>query len=246
MTWFSSWFDTPYYHTLYKHRNDEEAELFMHNLMQYIQPAANSRLLDLACGKGRHSTFLAKNNPAIQVVGVDLSPNSITYAQAQNTLPNCQFAIQNMLEPIRESLGEFDYIANLFTSFGYFDNDDLHLQTLQHIYNALTTNGLFVLDFMNVRPVIQNLVLSEQKNIDGIQFDITRYVENHYIVKTITIRDKNTIQTHQERVRAFTLANFRQLFEQVGFELVTMFGNYELANFDEVASPRLIIVARKK
>ena len=88
MTWFSSWFDTPYYHTLYKHRNDEEAELFVHNLMQYIQPAANSRLLDLACGKGRHSTFLAKNNPAIQVVGVDLSPNSITYAQAQNTLPN--------------------------------------------------------------------------------------------------------------------------------------------------------------
>lgn len=53
--WFSSWFDTPYYHILYKDRNYREAQVFMDNLTHYLNLPEKAKVLDLACGKGRHS-----------------------------------------------------------------------------------------------------------------------------------------------------------------------------------------------
>ena len=73
--WFASWFDTEYYHILYKDRDYNEAQLFMDNLTQYLNLPEDAKILDLACGKGRHSVFL--NELGYQVSGVDLSENSI-------------------------------------------------------------------------------------------------------------------------------------------------------------------------
>ena len=77
--WFESWFDTSYYHTLYKHRDHKEAEVFMKNLVNYLNLSNNASLLDLACGKGRHAIYL--NSLGFQVTGVDLSKNSIEKAK---------------------------------------------------------------------------------------------------------------------------------------------------------------------
>ncbi|MFN5878833.1 MAG: SAM-dependent methyltransferase, partial [Flavobacteriales bacterium] len=66
--WFADWFDTPYYHILYKNRNDEEAAHFIENLIEFIQLDLGSRVLDLACGKGRHSVTL--NKLGYNVLGV--------------------------------------------------------------------------------------------------------------------------------------------------------------------------------
>ena len=49
--WFESWFNTPYYHILYKDRNDSEAQLFMDNLVHYLNLPEQGTILDLACGK---------------------------------------------------------------------------------------------------------------------------------------------------------------------------------------------------
>ena len=76
--WFTSWFDTPYYHTLYKDRNHSEAQVFMDNLTNYLNVPEHGEILDLACGKGRHSIYL--NSLGYNVTGVDLSENSIEYA----------------------------------------------------------------------------------------------------------------------------------------------------------------------
>jgi 2-polyprenyl-3-methyl-5-hydroxy-6-metoxy-1,4-benzoquinol methylase len=70
-TWFASWFDTPYYHILYKERNYREAQVFMDNLTQYLNLPEKAKVLDLACGKGRHSIYL--NQLGYEVVGADLS-----------------------------------------------------------------------------------------------------------------------------------------------------------------------------
>ena len=51
--WFQSWFDTSYYHILYKNRNDDEAQRFITNLVEYLNIAKDQKILDLACGKGR-------------------------------------------------------------------------------------------------------------------------------------------------------------------------------------------------
>ena len=57
-TWYSSWFDTPYYHILYKDRNYREAQIFMDNLTHYLNLPEKAKVLDLACGKGRHAIYL--------------------------------------------------------------------------------------------------------------------------------------------------------------------------------------------
>ena len=67
--WFASWFDTDYYHILYKDRDYDEAELFMNHLTNYLNIPEGGTILDLACGKGRHSVFL--NDLGFDVTGAD-------------------------------------------------------------------------------------------------------------------------------------------------------------------------------
>ena len=69
--WFKQWFDSQYYHSLYKNRNDQEAAGFVEALMDTLQPAVNSKMIDVGCGAGRHCSKLAsdKNN----MKGIDLS-----------------------------------------------------------------------------------------------------------------------------------------------------------------------------
>jgi len=122
--WFASWFDSPYYHKLYDHRDYSEAELFISNLITYLAPPKSSRALDLACGKGRHSAQLAKNG--LKVTGVDLSQESIDHAISLN-IDNTSFYTHDMRKPFR--INYYNYIFNLFTSFGYFDALDI----LMHI-----------------------------------------------------------------------------------------------------------------
>ena len=77
--WFHKWFNTPYYHLLYRDRDDSEAELFMMNLTQFLGLKKDDTILDLPCGKGRHAIFL--NSLGFDVTGADLSENSIEYAK---------------------------------------------------------------------------------------------------------------------------------------------------------------------
>ena len=144
-TWYASWFDTPYYHILYKDRDYAEAQLFIDNLNQYLNLADDAKVLDLACGRGRHSIYL--NKLGHHVIGADLSQNSINYAKKYEN-DTLEFVVHDMREPFNE---KFDAILNLFTSFGYFPDEKDNLTTLKAIQASLTDYGLAVLDFYECR-----------------------------------------------------------------------------------------------
>lgn len=238
-TWFATWFDSAYYHLLYQHRDDAEAQFFMDNLIQYLSLSTDSRILDLACGKGRHSIYLA--NKGYHVTGVDLSPESITQAQ-QYAHDRLQFEVHDMREPL--NFPAFDGIFNLFTSFGYFPNEEEHLQTLNAMRQGLKdANSRLVIDFFNAPQVITNLCLHEKKTVGGILFVLDRRVENGYIVKDIRFLDEGNAYFFQERVRAFHLADFERLLQAAELRLIETFGNYALQPYDAAASPRLILIA---
>ena len=151
-SWYASWFDTPYYHLLYKERNQTEAQMFMDNLTNYLNISEGSKILDLACGKGRHSKYL--NTIGYHVTGVDLSINSIAFAK-QFEKENLHFEVHNMCKPYNE---KFDAVFNLFTSFGYFNKDENNLNTIKAIKQDLNESGFAVIDFMNSQHVIDNLI----------------------------------------------------------------------------------------
>ncbi|MFV7234276.1 class I SAM-dependent methyltransferase [Flavobacterium sp. ZB4R12] len=234
--WYTSWFDTPYYHILYKERNYREAQIFMDNLTHYLNLPEKAKVLDLACGKGRHSIYL--NQLGFNVLGADLSENSIAEAN-KNSNETLHFKVHDMREPFEE---KFDAIFNLFTSFGYFENDEDNLTTLKAIKQSLSEYGFAVIDFMNVNQVLETLVPEETKTVEGIDFHIKRYLKDGHIFKEIDFEDKGQKFHFTEKVKALTLKDFEELMEEAGIFLLDIFGDYKLKKFHKTDSERLIMI----
>lgn len=236
IAWYASWFDTPYYHILYKDRDYAEAQMFMDNLTHYLNLPEHGKIMDLACGKGRHSIYL--NKLGYDVTGVDLSKNSIAYAK-QFENETLHFEVHDMSLPFHE---KFDAVFNLFTSFGYFDKSEDNLNTIKAIRDDLNDTGFGVIDFMNVDYVINNLVSEDTKTVSGIDFHQKRYVEEGHIVKDIYFTDHGEAHHFQERVKAKNLTDFEDLFEEAGVHLLDVFGDYKLRKFKKDSSERLIMI----
>ncbi|QOG90448.1 methyltransferase domain-containing protein [Flavobacterium columnare] len=234
--WFETWFNSPYYHILYKERNDQEAQLFMDNLTHYLNLPEEAKILDLACGKGRHSIYL--NQLGYDVTGVDLAENSIAEA-AQFSNEKLQFKVHDMRERTEE---KYDAVFNLFTSFGYFENESDNLKTLIAIKESLTEYGFAVIDFLNVNYVINNLVPEEIKTVDGIDFYIKRDLREGHIFKQINFEYKGKKYHFTEKVRALTLQDFETMMEEAGIYLLEIFGDYKLRKFYKNESERLIMI----
>ena len=200
MSWFAHWFDSSYYHTLYKNRDEKEAQIFIDNLIEELNLKKGSKLIDIACGKGRHATYF--NKKGMDVLGIDLSTKSIASAK-QNENATLHFAVHDMREVYQENC--FDVVTNLFTSFGYFEDDKDEQKAINAMASDLKSEGILIIDFMNVKKVISNLVLTEKKEIDGITFNIKRSVQNNHIIKDIEIIDKTEKQHFQEKEKAITL-----------------------------------------
>ena len=234
--WFASWFDSPYYHILYKDRNYREAQLFMDNLTHYLNLPEKAKVLDLACGKGRHSIYL--NQLGFNVLGADLSERSIAEA-SKNTNETLHFEVHDMRDTFEE---KFDAIFNLFTSFGYFENDDDNLTTLKAMKESLTNYGFAVIDFMNVNQVINTLVPEEVKTVDNIDFHLKRYVLDGHIFKEIDFEDQGKKYHFTEKVKALTLNDFQEMMEEAGIFLLDIFGDYKLKKYHKNDSERLIMI----
>lgn len=238
--WFVDWFDTSYYHILYQNRNDLEAKKFIIKLMNHLELTRESKVLDLACGKGRHSITL--NNLGYDVLGVDLSENSISQAH-KFTNDSLSFAVHDMREVIPNR--DFDAILNLFTSFGYFEDSKENERVCVALSQMLKPGGKLVIDFMNAYRIIDSLVEKEEKTLDGINFKISREYNGTHIFKYIKFQDKGQEFFFTERVQALHLEHFHKLLESC-FEIENVFGSLDLNPFVPEKSDRLIIIATRK
>jgi cyclopropane fatty-acyl-phospholipid synthase-like methyltransferase len=236
MEWFQHWFDTKYYHILYQDRNDEEAQFFMRNLTTFLNLKKGSKLLDLPCGKGRHSIYL--NSLGFNVTGADLSKNSIKHAKCFEN-DSLNFEVHDMREPFKT---KFDAILNLFTSFGYFDQDEMNIEVLKNLKNGLSKDGVLVIDFMNVNLVEKELVKEEIILKNKIEFHINRSIENGFIKKDIYFTADNIEHHHTEYVRFLSLETFKRYIKDANLKLKHTFGDYNLNSFDIEKSNRLILV----
>lgn len=180
--WFATWFDSDYYHDLYAHRDHSEAAQFIDRLTDRIRPAVGARTLDLGGGAGRHARQLACHG--LDVTGLDLSEASIRSANAFRH-GRLRFARHDMRVPF--GAGVFDYVFNLFTSFGYFDTADEHLAVIRNVASALTKGGRLVLDYLNVRYVEQLETPRDIVERAGTRYDISRWNDAAHFYKRIVV-----------------------------------------------------------
>jgi SAM-dependent methyltransferase len=238
--WFECWFDSPYYHILYKKRDDQEAGAFLDNLIRYLKPLPGARILDVACGKGRHALYL--NQKSFDVTGFDLSPENIEYdMQFENE--RLSFFLHDMREIFR--INYYDFVFNLFTSFGYFDKERDNVKTIYANAQSLKPGGVLVLDYMNSAKVKTDLISSETKDIDGVHFRIQKKVEDGNIIKKINFTDKGKDFEYYEHLSLLMKSDFEKYFAACNLSIIDIFGDYNLDSYDEKKSDRLILVAKK-
>ena len=232
-----NWFNSDYYHILYKNRDKKEAEFFINNLIKKLKIKKGSKILDLACGVGRHSFYL--NKKGMNVIGIDNSENNINKAKKiENTY--LKFKKKEMTEDYGQ---DFDFIFNLFTSFGYI-NEEHNFNTFKSINNSLVNQGILVIDYLNVFRIKEKLIEKETKKIRNIIFNIKRSFKRNFIVKKIKIKDNNKIFYFEERVMELTLNDFKKYLKKFNFKILDVYGNYNLDNYNK-NSERLIMIIKK-
>ncbi len=240
--WFKDWFNSPYYHLLYFKRDYNEAAKFIDELISYLKPYHGATMLDVACGKGRHSKRLADHG--FDVTGIDLSKDSIDEALKTET-ENLHFYRHDMRLPFR--INYFDYAFNFFTSFGYFKTQRENDNAIHTIASSLKMKGTFVMDYLNVHYAENNLQHKSEKEIDGIRFLITKWFDEDFFYKKIEIEDERCTEpiTYTEKVAKFSPGDFTDMFSYQGLQIKELFGDYQFGAYDINNSPRLIMIAEK-
>ena len=231
--WFESWFGEEYV-TLYPHRDAAEAEHVMELIERQVPGVSSYRVLDLACGGGRHARILSTR---WNTVGLDLSP--VLLRLARKEAPDAEFVRGDMrVLPFRRDA--FRLVVNLFTSFGYFDDDRSHLRVIQEVARVTSSGGTFVLDFLNTEHIRDTLVPYDERHIGGKVVEQRREIsdDGRYVIKRICIRDEN--REYTERVRLFEKQELSVMMERSGFHVSAVFGNYDGQPFTD-ESPRTIL-----
>lgn len=240
--WYKNWFNSPFYHKLYFERDENEAKNFIEQLVNYLQPPSGARMLDVACGKGRHSKTLAALG--FSVTGIDISPDSIAAAR-QFEKENLDFFVHDMRLPFYANY--FDYAFNFFTSFGYFNTRREHDDAIRTIARSLKKGGYFTIDYLNVHYAEDHLVHNEVKTIGETAYEIHRWDDDSHFFKKITVTDPSlkTPFIYTEKVAKFSPGDFTDMLSYQGLQVQELFGDYTFSKYDVRKTPRLIIVARK-
>jgi SAM-dependent methyltransferase len=240
--WYKDWFNSPFYHKLYFERDEKEAEAFISTLINHLAPAPGSYMLDVACGRGRHSRILAEKG--FSVTGIDISFDSIAFAKKFEN-ENLEFYQHDMRLPFR--VNYFDHAFNFFTSFGYFKTRREHDDAIRTIANGLKPGGIFVIDYLNVHYSEDHMVYNEEKKMNGTVYKIHRWHDETHFYKKVIINDPLLPHSldYTEKVSKFSFGDLNDMLSYHGLQVQEVFGDYQLGNYDVRTKPRLIIVARK-
>ncbi len=240
--WFKDWFNSPYYHQLYFQRDVSEAAKFIDKLLDHLKPPAGSRILDVACGKGRHSIQLTSKG--FDVTGIDLSGDSIDQA-LKHSSDKLHFYKHDMRLPFW--INYFDYAVNLFTSFGYFERRREHDNAIRTISQSLKLGRFFIMDYLNVHYAEDHLVHKTELELNNVNYFIIKWFDEDHFYKKIIVEDDELDEPMEftEKVAKFTLGDFTDMFAYQGMQITEVFGDYQFSNYDVRKSPRLIMIAKK-
>jgi SAM-dependent methyltransferase len=234
--WFEQWFGEEY-HALYPHRDADDAHRAIALVRRVAPWRPRDRVLDLACGPGRHAAELERLGA--RVVGFDLSRAMLRRARERTGEGTGLVRGDMRALPFRP--GIFTVAINLFTSFGYFREDVEHRLVLARVAAALAPKGRFVLDYLNADQVRRSLTMGEERRTDDNAVRVTRRIapDGRFVVKEIELRDEG--RSFQERVRLYGADELEAMLVEAGFAVEARFGDYGGEPLGPDA-PRVILV----
>lgn len=242
-SWYKEWFESQDYLKVYNHRDFEEAQKFSDLILSVTNIKKGSRILDAACGSGRHAIYFALKG--YDVYGFDLSRNLLNIAKENSMFFNTKLNL--VLADIRKICfnSNFDLILNLFTSFGYFETDEENFSFIRRAYNFLNKNGYYVIDYFNKTYLENNLVPQSEKMIDDTKIIEKRKIVEDRVIKEIIIKSNESEKRYFESVKLYEPERIINEFKTTGYRLFKMWGDYDGHDFSKNVSPRIILFFQK-
>jgi SAM-dependent methyltransferase len=200
--------------------------------------------LDLCCGPGRHSLEFARRG--FSVVGVDRTKIYLEKARKQAQAEGLEVEfVQKDMRHFRRAKS-FDVVLNLFTSFGFFEDEKDDQLVIKNVASSLRDGGSFVIDIIGKEILARIFRERDWHETDGgIMLEerkVTKdwsWMENRWIM----IKD-GKIKEFCLYLRPYSAAELIALLKASGFDSVQVFGNLAGDPYDNNAK-RLITVARK-
>lgn len=224
----------------------EKATQEVEDLVDLLHLSANSSVLDLGCGYGRHALLLATYG--YRVVGLDRSERLLHLAQQEAEAQRVRVHwVHGDMRAIPFE-NEFDAVLNLFSSFGYFEQEEENLCVLQQVQKALTPRGLFLLDTLSQVRLVRNFFPSSITRYDNglIVLEERRFdlLSSRYEVRVTLLHPDGRRSEYEHSLRVYTLTELTQMLASAGLLLQGCYGNLDGSPF--TMESRLVLVSRKK
>lgn len=242
--WWRKYFSSDYL-KLYKH-DEGESSREVQSIIRMLQLESGQRILDLACGFGRHSVLLAEKG--FNVTGYDLSESFLKKARelADSLAVGLDLKQGDMREIPFES--EFDAVINMFTAFGFFEREEDDLKVLQGVFKALKPGGQYLMDVLNREYALAQDTARRWTSENGMYMLEERFFD--YFRSRLELTNKLIVSTGEVKeasysIRLYTLTEMLDLFNRVGLVLTDVYGDFNGALYNS-RSPRMIMVASKE
>lgn len=234
--WFRRAFDA-LYPLIYQHRDDESARCEIDALVKTLRWPPARRVLDIACGAGRH--LRALRDAGFEALGMDLSIALLREAADRRQLRGCVVCGDVRAMPFAN---EFDFAVNLFNSFGYFADDAENFAALRSMAGVLRPGGTLVMEHINPRKLKAELVPLDVKQVGELTVESRRTIEHDRVCKHMTIRRSNGDEEQiTERVRLFSPDELAEWFTRAGLHVARVMGSFDGAALRD-DSPRVLMV----
>ncbi len=244
MKWCQKFFDKTYSEFDLKNK-ERKAKKQVDFILKILKIPKNALILDLACGLGRHSIELSKRG--YNVVGVDFKREYIR--QCKEKARKFRLKTKFMQGDMRKLKfkNKFDVVLNLFTSFGYF-SDDENLDVLRKMARALKKNGKIIMDVSNRDFIIKHFRKSRLSKLKpGYLLEERKFdFSTSRINATWTFLSKNKRKISEKKIscRIYSYHELKNMFEKVGIKIIKNFGSFKGEPIS-AKTKRLIIVGKK-
>lgn len=244
--WFEKWFSNKLYLDIYRDRDDSEARTLINLIQRNSKLKPGGKILDICCGPGRHSLEFARRG--YSVLGIDISEYLIKKAlsglekEKEKNL-DIRFEIADMRNFNYNN--SFDAAVNIFSSFGYFENDIENFIVFDNIRLSLKKHGIFVFDFLNRNYLRRNIVPLTRSKLKNKIIIQKRNIDGGFIFKHIYIDKIKKEPDFTERIRLYDYNTLTKKIQENGFKIYGIFGDYYGNKFLKNKSGRIIIFAEK-
>lgn len=242
--WWHGFFNEDYI-DIYGTEDAKRTNLEVEGVVSILAPPEDSRILDLCCGYGRHAIGLAKKG--FKLTGLDFSPVLLKRALSdagRNRTPISLVRADMRRIPFR---GRFDYVINLFSAFGYFDNDEDDQTVLDCVSDALRPGGEFLLDTINRERVLSRFRRETWEELgrgeyalDERSFDL---LSSRISARTLVL-GQGKILERRHSMRLYTLTEIARMVETAGMNVVSVYGHLDGRDY-RTDTPRMVLRAVK-